>query len=279
MEGGSLKGGKFKDFDSTGDPGGNDDVFQRISCSTELGMSKGVMGMGFCGCKEGPVLQAHTFRCHDVDMILLLVDFLHTLKEFLLIKGHFRQQNDVGASSSIVGCQSPGGCQPSCISAHGFRDEDTIVGVDHGVQIAFQNAGCYVARSGAETRCMVDDLKVIVHGLGNADEVHVDIMLLCIGSKLSHCILGIISPCIEERLDFMFSEDLKELFVFFFAVFIVLQLVSAGAKGCRRGMPDGFDFFVAKLAKIKEIFIQDSFNAVDACIDGVEIADFVVLLQ
>ena len=90
-------------------------------------MAKGVQlpGGGHQIAQISAVCGLYALAGCDDNVGLYPLQLVHPGKELVLIKGHFRQQDQVGAFTVLAACQTGRTGQPACVTAHDLGHRHT----------------------------------------------------------------------------------------------------------------------------------------------------------
>ena len=112
---------------------------------------------------------------------------------------------------------------------------------------------------------MVGDAQVVVNGLGNADDLDVQLLLPKIGGELLHGVHGIVSADVEKRTDLAALQAVHDLLVHGIVLLPVRQFIPAGAQHRGGRLPEQFHIFVSENhgLEVDEVVVDDSLHAVD----------------
>ena len=94
------------------------------------------------------------------------------INKLVHVKGNFGEIDKVCAVA-LVACKFCCCGEPTCVSAHCFDDADTTIVVHCCVKADFHDGGCDIFCCTCKAGAMVCAVKVVVDGLGHADDVAV----------------------------------------------------------------------------------------------------------
>ena len=99
-----------------------------------------------CVGEEGAVFVAGAFGHRDHTVAVLFYHPVDFVQELVLIKGDFREQDDMRCIAILLLSQTRGGGNPAGVTAHHFHDEYLGGGGAHGfhIQRSFTDRHCSV---------------------------------------------------------------------------------------------------------------------------------------
>ena len=156
------------------------------------------------------------------------------------------------------------GCRrrdPARVAAQGFHHHD-VDGQALHVAADFRHAARHIPRRTAEARRVVGDGQVVVHGLGDADDV--DAPLGAAGIQLAAGIHGAVAAVHEDIADAVFLENGHHSLILG-----GFQGVPAGADGGGRAGQQAAEFCVGDVGDVPQLFVQQTAGAADGRIHPV----------
>ena len=163
------------------------------------------------------------------------------------------------------GGQGGGGGDPSGVAAHQLQHHH-MDGQAGSVQRQLAGGFRRVAGGGAEAGTVIGDVQVVVHGLGNADDLHIQPLGLGKLGDLVAGVHGIVAAVVEEAVDVEFSQGLQNG-----GIIRVRQLPPAGADG---GMAELGNGGSGNVGQINEIPLQNSLCPKPGGVDLIHLAAF-----
>ena len=197
------------------------------------------------------------------------------LIEFVVIKGDFREVNEVGsyAGKRGKGCSCR---EPACVTPHYFYNRDRLDGVNSRIEEDFLRDRCDILRRRAETGGVIRAGEVVVDCFRNAHHAHFKADGGAIARELCNGIHRVVSADIEEVAYVVFFEDFNELFKRCGVVLRLREFFSARAESGGGGLFEEPERrLVRKLfAEIAEAFRKHSFDTVYRAVDFADAIGF-----
>ena len=177
-----------------------------------------------CGSKRLAVQTADALGNRDQQTPALGPGRFNVTEHFVLVYQSLRQ---IGQHLAIggPGRQCGGGGDPAGVPAHELQHHH-MDGKAGGIQGQLTGGFPGIPGGGAEARAVVGDVQVIVHGLGNADDLHIQPFPLGQLGNLVAGVHGVVAAVIEEAADVEFFQGLNDG-----GIVRVRQLPAAGADG------------------------------------------------
>ena len=200
----------------------------------------------------------------DDNVGLYPLQLVHPGKELVLIKGYFRQQDQVGAFAVLTACQTGRTGQPACMATHDLGHRHAADVVHRGVaDDLFQNGGnvlCGRAVAGG----VVGETQIVVDSLGHTDEPHTAAHLLPVAGQLCDGVHRVVAADVEEVADVQLFQNGEQLFVDGFVGVPVGQLVAAAAQIAGRGALEQLDAHavVQQNVELQQLFLEQTLDAV-----------------
>ena len=142
-------------------------------------------------------------------------------------------------------------------------------GKARGVQRKLTGGLRGIPAGGAEAGTVVGDVQIVVHGLGDTDDLY--IQTLCL-SKLGNLITGIhgvVAAVVEEAVNIELLQSFNDG-----GIIRVRQLPAAGADGGSGGMGELADGGSGNVGQVNEIALQNALRAEPGGIDLVHLTAF-----
>ena len=213
------------------------------------------------GGRQGLAIQtADSLGNRDKKALALCPGVFNIGKHFLLVNqnlGKVRQNLTVGSTGSQCrGCRNPSG-----IAAHQLQ-HNHMDGKTGSIQCKLTGGFRCIPSGTAKTGAMIRDIKIIVHGLGNTDYLH--IQPFCLGelADLVAGVHGIVAAVIEEAADIELLQRLNHR-----GIVSIRQLAAAGTNRRGRRMRQLCNGGSRDIRQINEIPFQNSFGAKPGSVD------------
>ena len=182
-----------------------DHLLQGFGKAAQPGMAKGIDPLAGKDVIAAGI--ADSFRSHHISVPVLAVNSGNFLNELLPVKRHFREINEVGRVTFFPFGQ--GGCsrKPAGVSAHGFKDYNTVAGNEpFQVQAGFANCRRQELGRTAVAGRVVGMGKIVVNRFGDPDDPEFVAHFVGKAVYLIRRIHGIIAADVEKITDLVFFK-------------------------------------------------------------------------
>ena len=200
----------------------------------------------------------------DDNVGLYPLQLVHPGKELILIEGHFRQQDQVGAFAVLTACQTGRTGQPACVAAHDLGHRHAADVIHRGVADDFLQDGGNVLCGRAVAGGVVGKTQVVVDGLGHTDEPHTAAHLLPVAGQLRDGIHRVVAADVEHGADVVLVKQSEQLDERGSIGVRVGQLEAAAAQIAGRSTLEQLDAHavVQQNVELQQLLLEQTFDAV-----------------
>ena len=217
-----------------------------------------------------------TFRNTDNHAAVFFQGFFDILQEVLRVEIAFRKIYVAGIIVLIFTGKDSGSGKPSGVASHDLHDGDGFLLIHRSVKNNLSYSGGHIFGCASIAGSMVCVYKIVVNGLGLADDTDRAVDLRGIAGKLAHGIHRIIAADIEKPADIQLLKLRKKK-----RINGILQrfrqLVAAGAKISAGCMLQVFQLLTGEsFTEIQDAVFQ---KTLDPIFHTVNFADFIRMSQ
>ena len=200
----------------------------------------------------------------DDNVGLYPLQLVHPGKELVLIKGHFRKQNQVGAFAVLAACQTGRTSQPACVAAHDLGHRHAADVIHRGIADDFLQDGGNVLCGRAVAGGMVGEAQIVVDSLGHTDEPHTAVHPLPVAGQLCDGVHRVVAADVEHRADVVLVKQGEQLDKRGGIGVRVGQLEAAAAQIAGRGALEQLDAHavVQQNVELQQLFLEQTLDAV-----------------
>ena len=217
---------------------------------------------------KGAVGVVQSLGDRNKHIVLVFQHLFDILGKGIEVKITFGEVDEIGtATVTVLGRKRSGGGEPAGVSAHYLNYRRHFVVVNIGVLVYLHTGGGDEFCGAAEAGAMIRAKQVVVNGLRNAYNAALVSHVFKIAAYLVAGIHRIVATVIEKVANVVLFKDFEYALILRVILFVVLDLIAAGAKLRRRCVKKELEFIFVLFAHVVKFVIKYALNAVCRPID------------